>query len=259
MSPSPTPTYQRLIVQGLFGSVTHDISFNRESHVTILACLNGCGKTHVLKLYRALLGLDFRILMSSPYSCVSITLIDGSEFSAERIEEEERVLLDLRGVGASGSRNHARFSSLDFVAEGTEEDLPSYIHQTQDGRWFDARMGRYMSPLYIQQRFHVQVSAETSLSKTISDHPWLANFLPHEAPILIDTKRLDTSFYVPPSRNVNVAEPTLGTGIRGGAARSGAAGRIGEYIDRSESDHRGPSRVATKVTRSRREICGNPP
>jgi ABC-type lipoprotein export system ATPase subunit len=234
---SSAPSYQGLIVRGLFGSVTHDIKFNEDSHVTILTGPNGCGKTHVLKLYRALLALDFRTLMYSPYSSVTAILRDGRKLSAERKVEGDFVLVDLKGNSPGKKVSHAQFNSADIAAEGTEEDLPPFIHQTADGRWIDTRVGHYLSPQYIQQRFNVQVSAETSRMKAISDYPWLEAYLPRETPILIDTKRLDTSYYA--SRNV---DPQFGAGIRTSSAR-GAAGRIGEYIEQ----------VRYQITEARRE------
>jgi ABC-type lipoprotein export system ATPase subunit len=237
---SSTPKYQRLTVRDLFGSVTHEIEFSKDSHVTILTGPNGCGKTHVLKLYRALLGLDFRVLMSSPYSSVTVNLVNGCELSAQREEEGDLIILRLRGISVRGDTNSANFSSADIVTEGTEEDLPAHIHQTQDGRWFDARLGRYMSPRIIEQRYRVRVSGETSRTKTISEHSWLADLLPSETPILIDTKRLDTSFYSQSSRS---ADAPFVVGVREVATRSGAAGRIGEYIEQ----------VRYQITEARRE------
>lgn len=235
------PKYKRLIVRGLFGSITHDIEFVQQSPVTILAGPNGCGKTHILKLYRALLGMDIRVLMSNPYASISVTLVDGGELKVQRTEEGEVVFLDLQATAALGDASHVRFSSTDIVDEGTEEDLPTYIHQTQDGRWFDARMGRYITANYIQSRFNVQVSGDSFRVKAIADHPWLADFLPAEPPILIDTKRLDTSYYAPPPRGI---EGSIGNpGARGVATRSGVAGRIGEYLEQ----------VRLQITEARRE------
>jgi ABC-type lipoprotein export system ATPase subunit len=222
----------------LFGSIYHDIELNQDSHVTILTGPNGCGKTHVLKLYRALLSLDIRSLMASPYSSAAITLSNGSKLSADRAEAGELVLLDLRGMIPGSEPHHAPFSSADMPAESTEDDLPRHIHQVQDGRWIDTHTGRFLSPAYIEQRYGVQVSSEHLRTKIVAANPWLKLLVPEEAPILIDTKRLDTSLYSIPTRTV---EP--GSNIRVGLARAGAAGRIGEYIDQ----------VRQQITEARRE------
>jgi AAA15 family ATPase/GTPase len=237
---SCVPKYKGLTVEGLFGNVTHRIELNQKSPVTILAGPNGSGKTHVLKLYRALLGLDLRVLMFSPYSSISLTFIDGRKLIARRTEDGDMSSIDLLGVSNDGTDHLAQFSSGDSIAEGTEEDLPSSIHQTQDGRWFDARQNKYLTPNYIRNRYKVEVGGETSRAKVIFEHPWLADFLPYETPILIDTKRLDTSYYQPP---VRVVEESLGGSTRTIVSRGGTAGRIGEYIEQ----------VRQQITEARRE------
>lgn len=237
--PSPVRKYQRLTVRGLFGSVNHDIVLNQDSHVTILTGPNGCGKTHVLKLYRALLGLDVPALMSSPYASVTVTLGTGSELSAERVETGDLVLLSLRGISVDGKEHQASFSSAE-MPDGTEEDLPEFIHQTSDGRWYNVRTGAYLSRHYMEARYGARVGGEHARAKIISDYNWLADLVPDTTPILIDTKRLDTSFYAQAPRNVDTA---AGIGPRSTMARSGAVGRIGEYIEQ----------VRNQITEARRE------
>ena len=235
--PSPLiHQYRTLLVRGLFGSIDHEIMLNQESRVTILAGPNGCGKTHVLKLYRALLGLDIPSLMSSPYSSVKVALTNGYEISANRLDAADAIRSDLQGITAQRITHHIAFNSAEMPTEATEDDLPGYLHQTPDGRWFDNRIQRYISPRLIEQRYNVQVGTEHSRRKMLSEHSWLAALVPEEMPILIDTKRLDTSFYPQLQRGVEV-------GVRGSGMRGGAAGRIGEYIEQ----------VRIQITEARRE------
>lgn len=236
MPQSPSRRYQTLSVHGLFGSVNHEIKLSQNSPITILAGPNGCGKTHVLKLYRALLGLDIPALMASPYSSITVTLASKAVLSAKRTEDGDFILLDLKGVLAGGEAYNAFFSSADLPPEGTEDDIPRYIHQTADGRWIDTRTGRYLAAQYIERHYNIESSAEYMRTKIIGENPWLSELVPDSMPILIDTKRLDTSPYPSPPR------PDLPVNARNIIPR-GAAGRIGEYIDQ----------VRQQITEARRE------
>jgi len=236
---APPQQYRKLAVQGLFGSVNHEIELSQESHITILAGPNGCGKTHVLKLYRALLGLDLLTLTSSPYSSVTVTLKNKSFLRAERKEADadDVVILDLLGKISSGETYQVAFTSADLpAAEGTEDELPRYIHQTLDGRWVDTRTGRYMSSEAIEKRYNIRSSVEFMRTRIIAANPWLAELVPETLPILIDTKRLDTSPYSA-TRQMDPALAARGIGLRG------PAGRIGEYIEQ----------VRVQITEARRE------
>jgi ABC-type lipoprotein export system ATPase subunit len=215
--------YTRFTVEGLFGYINHDIVLNRNSRVTILTGPNGCGKTHVLKLYRALLTLDISTLMSSPYSRAIATLSDGAKLQAERVEEGELTRLFLRSSTLIGELEETSFSSSDMQTETTEEDFPSYLHQMPDGRWLDARAGRYLPKSLVEARYGGRMSIENLRMRIISNHPWLGELVPAATPILIDTKRLDTSYY--PSA------PKSGEITAGPAGTRGTVGRIGEYIE----------------------------
>jgi ABC-type lipoprotein export system ATPase subunit len=228
--------YQTFSIQGLFGSVNHDIKFSQESHITILAGPNGCGKTHVLKLYRALLGLDILTLTSSPYSAIAVTLKNNAILRAARKEEGDLVILNLMGRTENGETHQARFASTDLASEGTEGNLPAHFHPTVEGRWLDSRTGRYYSAEYIERHYNVSSSVEYMRTNIITANPWLTDLVPETMPILIDTKRLDTSPSTSP-RTVDQAIHARTIGLRGGA------GRIGEYIDQ----------VRFQITEARRE------
>lgn len=254
--------YQKLIIKGLFGSVDHEIVFSPDSRITILAGPNGCGKTHVLRLYRALLGLDIMTLMASPYKSLEVFLADGSELKAERKEDEEdSPRLELTGISPEGKKTPvAHFRAAELQADSFEDDLPPYIRETVDGRAIDVRNGRLLSRRHMEQRYGYRTSVEHIRRNTMSDHPWLGEFVPEVAPVLIDTKRLDTGAYSQASAGVD-APLIPGTGQRG------AVGRIGEYIEqvrhqisdaRNESLHRSQQAdekfVATLLKRSRATV-----
>ncbi|WPF80720.1 ATP-binding protein [Sanguibacter sp. 4.1] len=223
-----------LEIEGLFGQVSHKIAIAKGGPVTIIAGPNGCGKTHALKLLRAVLAVDFNDLLSMPFNKIRVALSNGSIVSAERREDGGTVYLDFEMRGPSGVIERFSVNSDEFDFDESD-DLPPWMHRQANGRWYDARVERYLSAREIERRYGVSVSTGTQRQNLIDQHEILQSLSILSAPTLIDTKRLDTPL------RTNVREDPVA--FPGGPGSGGKVGRIGQYI----------AQIRQQVSEARRE------
>lgn len=189
----------RVSVGGLFGYVTHDIHLRVDSP-TIMTGPNGVGKTHVLRLVRNLLALDVRDLSELPFESCTLEFSDKKRLAVAKDLEGEVVLLRFtayQGRKKLGSAD-VRIDELDDA----EAELPPYVRQRADGRWYDARENRPISNAMMERRYGI--TSFTDRSPFEKGSPVL-DCVAGIAPILIDTKRLDNQ----PARRTDMSARTL--------------------------------------------------
>jgi ABC-type transport system involved in cytochrome c biogenesis ATPase subunit len=183
---------QKLVVEGLFGRLKHPIEFGLP--VTILTGPNGCGKTHVLRILKGVLSLDFRILIELPYVRLLLTFSDGRSIEILREVESDGTKLIVK-VSEPGTKSKPFEINSNDVSFGEIDELPPWIIRFDQDRWFDERTGRYMSLRDLQRRFRFSGGAamgERQRQVIIERYPILESIVERYPPTLIDTKRLDT-------------------------------------------------------------------
>jgi ABC-type transport system involved in cytochrome c biogenesis ATPase subunit len=210
-----------LKVEGLFGHFDHEISFEKSSRVTLIAGPNGYGKTHLLKIAKAMLTLDIATLFSMPLRSAELSFDDGTTLTCTPVETP-----DSRTLRFSNSRG--RESQLSSFVVGEEaidsedgSNLPSWLSRIDEERWYDERTSRYLSTREVERRFNLRLGPARLTKSILEENSWIARYVQSPSPILIDTKRLDT---LPRSTPETAAS-------RAAWGRDTAAGRIGQYME----------------------------
>lgn len=237
---------QHAKVSGLFGYMNHAISF-RVNEPTILTAPNGAGKTHVLMLIRAALKLDAKTLMTLPFSNLSLTSDDGLTLKIDRLVQSGdkrqlkfRIQKNRRTVGQGAVLNEADI-------EEDKSGLPSFMREMPDGRWYDGRNERFVSPAHVEKRFNVNLS-QNGVHR-FKDNPEIVDFVVGLNPILIDTKRLDVYHSQLTAYGLNSAEPLDRRYPRTSTADLSPTGSpIRQYIDQIRIQVNDAQRASVRAT-----------
>lgn len=179
---------KRLKIKNLFGHLNHEVGF-RDDTPTILTGPNGSGKTHVLKILRALVGLELWELPAYPFDAATLQFAAGFELRVNRVFRGEEWVLDVVGErrGSLLGRGELRPSSFATVSR---KDLPSWIEQTSTDEWYDRESNEWLNGIDMERRFGIPDRREVILG----EHAWLEVFRPGDAPTFIETGRLDLTF-----------------------------------------------------------------
>lgn len=172
-----------LVIEGLFGHLTHRIELNRADRVTIITGPNGSGKTHALNVLKAMAELDFRALLGMPLERAQVDYDDGSRLSAQVLGPDGPLLV----TGAIGRLELGEFP-LDR-ADPRRSGVPPWLEQIGPDRWYDSRESRVLTTEVVNRRYDLTAGGE--LEELLAGNPWLRTFLPPAAPIMIATGRLD--------------------------------------------------------------------
>ncbi|MEH0937624.1 AAA family ATPase [Micromonospora psammae] len=229
---------RQFTVEGLFDSaLTHKISFSTDGRVTIIAGPNGVGKTHILRLIHAILGLQTPALARMPFQVAQLKLADGRSLRISRTsgDHPRDPMLLLEGQGPRGRK----LGSIEFPTDPHYEDLIDRFVARNDGKFRDTRTGRILRPaeldeyirLYRRRRGLGDGQPVLWGDEILSDNEWLGDLIENRNPIFIDTKRLDT----PQAKGGTDGAPTF---------RS----RIDEYIEQVKVQVADARRASLAVT-----------
>lgn len=189
------PFPRNVAIDELFGSVRPiSVPLRQNDRVTILTGPNGSGKTHVLRLLRAVLALDLRALSAVRYRSLRVDFDDDRALIVDADPNGEgRSSITLRGIGSDG-KEFAQFKAPETRDEELEELLPDYVRQAGPDVWEDLRDGELLSALEVRTRYGVSARRLRSAADAGSpvDLPdWLERFRHEPGPTLIETGRLD--------------------------------------------------------------------
>ena len=157
-----------LRVEGLFGYLNHDIHF-RTQGVTILSGPNGSGKTHVLKILRALVALDLYGLLEYPFT--SATLLLANHRALRVTQLEEGALLVEASAGEDEQLGQATLSTAE-LPDPKALEVPPWVERSGPDEWFDSRYQRFITDQEVVRHY----SRHQVLPSLIEAHEWLGEF-----------------------------------------------------------------------------------
>lgn len=178
---------ERLQVEGLFGYLDHDVRF-RDAPATIITGPNGSGKTHVLRILRALVALDLRELLGYPFGRAELKYTDDSRLGAIRDGSDAPVLM------LSGYRRDNLLGEVTigpFIDDEGLEDLPPWIERAGPDIWWDQEVQEMVTTDQLRARYRGLLPEQES--RLIDSHPWLAQFGAESTPVFVETGRLDVA------------------------------------------------------------------
>jgi energy-coupling factor transporter ATP-binding protein EcfA2 len=206
----------------LFGYLHHKIDF-RSSGPTILSGPNGSGKTHVLKILRALVDFDLAGLYSMPFGWAELSYSDKAKVRVDRIIRAEKPALKLVARTKDGYSGGAIFIDAEELKSWASSDLPPWLSRVQNDAWVDQETGEIFSIEEIQ-RIHK--------SKPMWGHPafrdaaYLRSIALPGKSILIETGRLDVSVRTATSRS---RQPVFS--FPRNARKAPSVSAIGQYVN----------------------------
>jgi ABC-type transport system involved in cytochrome c biogenesis ATPase subunit len=225
-------TIKTLRVEGLFGYLDHEIDFRSEG-VTILTGPNGSGKTHVLKILRALVGLDLLGLVDYPFSAATLTLSDGNRLAVKRLPDGD---LTVSGSGRRRTTHGPVVLPAAQVADVRDIDTPPWIERVGADEWFDSQQGEFLTTAALARRY----GSRDVLPSLVEANPWLTDFSPDVSPTFIETERLD----ITPER---IVEPRSVAAKRRRRAPQPA---IDRYVEQIRGQIAGARRRSLSVSQS---------
>lgn len=179
-------------VSGLFRRVSHKVEFNLDPPVTIIAGPNGAGKTHLLRLLRNMLDFDVQACMAMQFDSATLTFSDGRALRFSRKLSDENVVLKVETISKAGRASSTVEFEEDEVSSLNDENYPPYIVQVNENTFWDTRSDRAIPRRFVEQRWGVPAAARRR--KFLASHRSVAVLLAGKSPILIDTKRLDSTY-----------------------------------------------------------------
>ncbi|MEU4472924.1 AAA family ATPase [Micromonospora sp. NPDC023888] len=197
------PQLLHLNVKGLFQFIDHDISFSADAPVTILSGPNGIGKTHILRLIKALLDLDLLRVGEIPFQAAHVLFSNKRSLLLEKVEEGGRLFLRVSGSGPRG----AHLGTTRVPVTTNLANLPPWVVRLDNGRWYDIRPAqpRPLPRSFIQRQFGIEGDP---FEEAFVVPPWLAEVMLDGESVFIDTKRLDTLARTEPGHLEHASEVT---------------------------------------------------
>lgn len=146
---------KRVVINGLFGIFTHEISFHNTERITIIHGPNGVGKTTILKLISDLFSKRFHTLYVTPFSSMMVEFQDENTVLAiernEKAKDAEtstlKFTLHMGSKKQEFSPKHPRelFGRLyhDFPPHMIEDQL-DMLERVEPRRWYDRSTGEIL-------------------------------------------------------------------------------------------------------------------
>ena len=180
---------QRIVVDGLFDTYSHDINLNLQDRVTLLHGPNGVGKTVVLGMINAFLRERLDYFSEIPFARFLLQFHNGSALELRPTDtasgKSERYILTLTGSDNDHTATIGLRTRVSAVAAKYEYLRP---HRDIANTWIDIRDGEVLSAEEVLSRFSEPSSP--SEYRDDGDLSWFSGFLENAHAHLIEAQRL---------------------------------------------------------------------
>lgn len=178
------PEIKHLDVEGLFGRLSQSMSLDKRP-ATILTGPNGSGKTHVLKILRCMLALDFAKLRDLPFQSATLSYQDGRSLKVTRkVTKNGRPTLSVTGYAGKKSLGTQPYD--DEPNSEIARHSPPWLRNVGPNEWFDEEVEEFFTTDEVIRRYEIHSPPNFAPA-------WLPQFQPAAAPTFIATGRLDIS------------------------------------------------------------------
>lgn len=191
----------RIRIENLFDSFTHEINFSKESNITMILGRNGLGKTVVLKIIKAIFSGDFYQLQNIEFSKILIDLDDTMSWHIikEPIENENEETLEHR-LNLLLIENEEEIDRIDFsiINENFEKlkraisrHIPAPLRQIDNDEWHDRRSDIRYTTRELIEKYREYIPNEIFTNHVVFPD-WFSSKINDLDVALIETQRLLT-------------------------------------------------------------------
>ncbi|WP_437823719.1 AAA family ATPase [Tenacibaculum mesophilum] len=185
----------KIKVENLFETFTHEIKFNHEENLTLILGQNGLGKTMILRIIKAIFEGDFITLLNTEFSKIIVEL-DGDTFW----EIYKRVVDNQEQIHFTLLKGKEIIDTLDFqsfqknynrLIRQLRKYIPYAFRRVEEDEWFDRRTDTIFSTAEIFNEYKKFIPED--LKQEYPIYPdWISSVIKNQEVALIETQRLLT-------------------------------------------------------------------
>lgn len=185
----------KIRVEKLFDTFTHEIEFNHQENLTLILGQNGLGKTMVLKIIKAIFEGDFVTLLNTQFSKIVVDLDDNTFWVIVR------KLVDNQGqIHFSLLKGEEVIDTLDFqnyrhnykrLTQILRKFLPASFRRIEDDEWLDRRTDTVYTTPEIFNDYKKYIPEDLRQEYPIYPE-WISEVIKGQEVALIETQRLLT-------------------------------------------------------------------
>lgn len=193
----------RIRIENLFDSFTHEIKFSKESNITMILGRNGLGKTVVLKIIKAIFNGDFYQLQNIEFTKILIDLDNNESWIiikelVENDKPNDEILeyrLNLSQIINGDEKGIIDLSDINKNFEKLKREIsrhiPAPVRQIDNDEWLDRRTEIRYSTRELIEKYRAYIPAEV-FTKHVVFPEWFSSKINSLEVSLIETQRLLT-------------------------------------------------------------------
>lgn len=185
----------KIKVENLFDTFTHEIEFNHKEKLTLILGQNGLGKTMVLRIIKAIFEGDFITLLNTQFSKIIVTLDENSFWQIDK-----SIVDDIDQIHFTLFKGKDLIDTLDF--KGFQQNynkllnllrkyLPKKFIRIDEDKWLDRRTDIIYSEAEIFHDHKKYIPED--IRQEFPIYPdWISDVIKNQEVALIETQRLLT-------------------------------------------------------------------
>lgn len=185
----------KIKVENLFDTFTHEIEFNHEENLTLILGQNGLGKTMVLRIIKAIFEGDFITLLNTQFSKIIVELDENSFWHIDK-----SIVDDIGQIHFTLIKGEDQIDTLDF--QGFQQNynkllnqlrkyLPAAFRRIEEDEWLDRRTDTIYSTAEIFNDYKKYIPEDIRQEFPIYPN-WISDVIKNQEVALIETQRLLT-------------------------------------------------------------------